>query len=242
MQRRIRSLKAVSITVAFGVASVVGLGGIAYAAIPDASSGVFHGCYNKTSGALRLVDPSAGTDNTCTASESAVTWNQRGVNWKGGWSPTTTYHINDAVVFGGTSYIAVQPSRNSAPPGAPGTSWLPQDSLGSRALPGYPAPPELQGRKAQPALRARLAPPELQGRKAQPALRARPAPPELQGPQAFPGGSEYFPAFRPWLRMAALISWRPYALREQRCSEAAGELPAGTEAPPDLINIGLSRQ
>jgi hypothetical protein len=51
------------------------MGGVAaHATIPD-SSGVIHGCYDK-SGALRVVDPP--TPPGCTAKERAVNWNQTG--------------------------------------------------------------------------------------------------------------------------------------------------------------------
>jgi hypothetical protein len=54
---------------AFGVASGV------YAAIPD-TSGVIHGCYSRTSGALRAID--TAKSQKCTTSEVALNWNQTG--------------------------------------------------------------------------------------------------------------------------------------------------------------------
>ena len=54
---------------AVGVA-VVG-GGIAYASIPD-ESGVIHGCRNKTSGMLRVID----SGQTCRPAESSLDWVQ----------------------------------------------------------------------------------------------------------------------------------------------------------------------
>jgi hypothetical protein len=56
-----------------GIALVVG--GIAYAAIPD-GSGVIHGCYQKNQGALRVID--TGTTQTCSSSETPLTWSQTG--------------------------------------------------------------------------------------------------------------------------------------------------------------------
>ena len=58
------------------VAVVVGLaaGGIAYAAIPDAT-GVIHGCYAKD-GALRVIDSSSQSCDT--KRETALNWNQAG--------------------------------------------------------------------------------------------------------------------------------------------------------------------
>jgi hypothetical protein len=50
-------------------------GGIAYATIPD-SGGTIHGCYQKNSGQLRVVDPSPG--DSCSASERPLDWSQVG--------------------------------------------------------------------------------------------------------------------------------------------------------------------
>jgi hypothetical protein len=54
-------------------ALVVAIGGVAFATIPD-SQGTIHGCYQKGSGSLRVVE-SAGD---CRTSESAIQWNQEG--------------------------------------------------------------------------------------------------------------------------------------------------------------------
>src|SRR5690242_6490158 len=59
---------------AFGLAAVlVALGGVALAAIPD-SDGTIHACYQKRSGALRVVE----STGDCRAGERAIDWNQRG--------------------------------------------------------------------------------------------------------------------------------------------------------------------
>jgi hypothetical protein len=58
------------VVVALGLAA----GGIAYASIPD-SNGVIHGCYQKNSGQLRVVDP-GGAGGSCSSSESPLAWNQ----------------------------------------------------------------------------------------------------------------------------------------------------------------------
>jgi hypothetical protein len=55
------------------VGALVG-GGAAYASIPD-SSGVIHGCYQKNSGNLRVVDLST---DTCRPSEVGLDWNMTG--------------------------------------------------------------------------------------------------------------------------------------------------------------------
>ena len=43
--------------IAVGCLFVIAAGGLAIAAIPDQGSGVFHACYRKTTGALRVIDP-----------------------------------------------------------------------------------------------------------------------------------------------------------------------------------------
>jgi len=48
-------------------------GGVAYAAIPDAS-GLIQGCYKQASGQLRVVESASD----CSSAELAISWNQRG--------------------------------------------------------------------------------------------------------------------------------------------------------------------
>jgi hypothetical protein len=47
----------------------------ALASIPD-GNGVIHGCRNKVTGALRVIDTDAG--QRCAPTEAALTWNQQG--------------------------------------------------------------------------------------------------------------------------------------------------------------------
>src|SRR5919108_323143 len=54
-------------------ALIIAIGGVAYATIPD-SEGVIHGCFNKQSGNLRVVESSS----ECRTNESAIDWNQQG--------------------------------------------------------------------------------------------------------------------------------------------------------------------
>ncbi|HEY7276009.1 MAG TPA: hypothetical protein VH594_08590 [Trebonia sp.] len=58
------------------VAVVLGLGGVAWASIPD-SSGVIHGCYQKEHGQLRVIDTDK-QHQSCNHSEIAVSWSQTG--------------------------------------------------------------------------------------------------------------------------------------------------------------------
>jgi hypothetical protein len=66
------------IVIGAAVVSSLGVAGVSYAAVNSipSHSGVFTGCYNKTSGALRLIDPSRGQH--CAVREARVTWNQTG--------------------------------------------------------------------------------------------------------------------------------------------------------------------
>jgi len=54
--------------------SLVAVGSIAYATIPDSGS-VIHGCYKKPSGALRVIDSSV---TSCDKGEVAIEWGQSG--------------------------------------------------------------------------------------------------------------------------------------------------------------------
>jgi hypothetical protein len=55
------------------VAALLGIGGVAYATIPN--SGVIHGCYTRSGGSLRVIDASV---TTCKSTETALDWNVQG--------------------------------------------------------------------------------------------------------------------------------------------------------------------
>lgn len=57
------------------VGTLLTVGGIAYATIPD-GGGVIHGCYQKNQGTLRVID--TGTTQTCSSSETPLNWSQTG--------------------------------------------------------------------------------------------------------------------------------------------------------------------
>ena len=65
-----------SIAVAVIAAAALAVAGIGYATIPD-STGVVHGCFQKASGMLRVIDTGAG--QTCRSDETTLTWNQTGL-------------------------------------------------------------------------------------------------------------------------------------------------------------------
>lgn len=71
--RAIRSHPLAAVVVA--MLAVFTAAGIAYAAIPD-SGGVIHGCYDKKTGNLRVVDADAG--GACVANEKEINWNHTG--------------------------------------------------------------------------------------------------------------------------------------------------------------------
>lgn len=61
-----------------GIALLLALGGVAFAAIPD-SHGVIHACYQKDGGPLRVIDSAKrGFAGRCHRSEVSLTFNQRG--------------------------------------------------------------------------------------------------------------------------------------------------------------------
>ena len=77
-------------------ALIVAVGGVAYATIPD-SEGAIHGCFQKNSGSLRVVE-SVGE---CRTSEREISWNQRGEPGPPG-SGVVTRMRSGPVVFEGT--------------------------------------------------------------------------------------------------------------------------------------------
>ena len=95
--------------------AALAVGGIAWATIPD-SAGVLHGCYNTTTGALRVIDPSKG--QTCASGEAALSWNQSGIRWRGYWVSTTAYAVHDAIMYNGSAYLAMAANTGVAPTAA----------------------------------------------------------------------------------------------------------------------------
>jgi hypothetical protein len=57
------------------VGAAVVAGGVAYATIPD-GGGVIHGCYQRSSGSLRVID--TGTGGACSSQERSLDWSQTG--------------------------------------------------------------------------------------------------------------------------------------------------------------------
>lgn len=74
-QKILRTRRGVLIATAAIVVVLAIAAGVAYATIPD-GSGVIHGCFTTSNGALRVVDTDAG--GTCKKGESPLNWNQTG--------------------------------------------------------------------------------------------------------------------------------------------------------------------
>jgi hypothetical protein len=58
-----------------GSVTLLTASGIAYATIPD-TSGVIHGCYVRSTGALKVIDTAKG--QVCNSEQQALNWNQAG--------------------------------------------------------------------------------------------------------------------------------------------------------------------
>ena len=106
-------------------AVVAAVSGVAWATIPDSNTGQISACYptsGATKGQLRVIDAQAGA--TCAAGEASVSWQKNGLRWKGAWSPTTAYALNDLVTFGRTrqAFVAIAASTAKRPADT-GTTW-----------------------------------------------------------------------------------------------------------------------
>jgi hypothetical protein len=86
---------------------VLASGAVALAAIPGAN-GVITGCRDTRTGALRVIDAEAG--QTCTAKESALTWNQSGPQGPAGQDGVSGYEVvtRDVLIpsFSGPTVVA----------------------------------------------------------------------------------------------------------------------------------------
>ena len=100
-----------------GAVAALAVGSIAVAAIPD-GNGVIHGCYDKTSGLVRVTDSATGKPKGCSSSESGLTWNQQGP--QGPLGP-------------------VGPAGPAGPVGATGPAG-PAGPQGDQGVPGPPGP------------------------------------------------------------------------------------------------------
>ena len=127
----LRAASSVGISLAFvGIAAF----GVATAAVPDPSTGVFHGCVRKATGVLRVIDPAkAGLAGHCLTAagllqESAITFDQSGPSG------------------------AVGPAGVAGAPGAAGEQGPPGvlGLLGPAGFPGLPGADGTPGHAGQP--------------------------------------------------------------------------------------------
>ena len=98
--------------------ALLAVGGAAYASIPD-GGGVIHACYTRNTGVLRLSDTGA-----CSSKETSLSWNNvgpAGLTWQGQWSPGSSCHPRDAVVYQGSSDPRRFASVGSTPPSG---NWM----------------------------------------------------------------------------------------------------------------------
>jgi hypothetical protein len=115
--------------------------GAAAADIPDGN--VINACRNIKTGALRVIDRSAG--EKCAFGEAVISWSNW--KWRGGWSSTATYRTGDVVSYLGTSYL----DRVAAPAGTKPTTtayWslvASRGAVGLRGATGATGPSGLQG-------------------------------------------------------------------------------------------------
>ena len=100
-------------------------GGIAWAAIPNSTTGQITACYptsGTAKGQLRVIDAQAGA--TCKAGEVALSWQKNGVRWRGAWAATATYSVNDVVTYGRARQVFVATVANTGKrPSDTGTQW-----------------------------------------------------------------------------------------------------------------------
>jgi len=132
------SRKVITACATVGATAAV-LGGVAAASIPD-SAGVIHACYTRSSGALRIADTAA-----CTSKETGLSWNNvgpAGLTWQGQWAPNTAYAVRDAVVYQGSSYLALFANTGSMPPNA---NWLLLAAGGAKGDTGQTGPTGVAG-------------------------------------------------------------------------------------------------
>jgi|GEM_PF-5984383 len=125
-----RSRVLVAVVSCLVTAAVVG--GFAVAAIPNGNT--IHGCRNKTTFVLRVIDKDLG--QACSSSETALSWSSW--SWRGPYLSTTTYKIGDVVRYNGSSYLV----RTFNPPvGTPPTNTTYWALVASRGDQGPAGPP-----------------------------------------------------------------------------------------------------
>lgn len=128
---RIRSRRRLGLVGAAVLLAVLATAALAYATIPDSSSGLIHACYTAV-GTLRVIDPAV---TTCRSAETPLTWNQTGP--RGPTGPAGPLGaVGPAGPKGDTG-----PSGPQGDPGPPGV----QGEVGQVGPQGDPGPTGPQG-------------------------------------------------------------------------------------------------
>jgi hypothetical protein len=115
----------------------------------------------------------------------------KALNWKGAWSSSIAYVLNDAVFAGGSAYMALQANTNVQPP-APGTWDLvaQRGDAGADGAQGPAGPAGSQGpagAQGPEGPAGPMGPPGLDGQTGQPGEAGPIGPPGETGPQGEPG-------------------------------------------------------
>jgi hypothetical protein len=123
------------------------VGGFAWAAVPSTNNGQISACYPTSGvakGQLRVIDYQAG--ERCRAGEAPVSWQQRGLRFRGAWSAATGYTRDDVVTRSGAAYVATTSNTNRQPPNA--TYWAAMsETPGAAALHRLSPPGNIRGRE-----------------------------------------------------------------------------------------------
>ena len=89
-----RSRLAIAFVSVAATATIVG--GVAYATIPDSTTGIITGCYKTggtNPGALRVIDAQGGA--VCLGTETQISWDGKQLTFRGAYSSVTAYNKND---------------------------------------------------------------------------------------------------------------------------------------------------
>jgi hypothetical protein len=92
---------------------------------------------NGATGATGATGPAgaAGTSGTNGAAGATGPTGPQGLTWRGTWSSTTAYVVNDAAQFNGTTYMSIQAGTGHEPDTSP-TFWSVLAQVGATGAPG----------------------------------------------------------------------------------------------------------
>jgi hypothetical protein len=106
MNGRVLGRRAAGLSAA--VVVMLGAAGVAYASIPDSTTGKITACYNKSTGAMRVADASGALLPQCSSTEGSLIWNAGGptMHWVKTDAAGNTLGKSDygTVVYNGAAY------------------------------------------------------------------------------------------------------------------------------------------